>query len=383
MEEKPGTPHRELYALLHISPEATDEEIRKAYRQWAQVYHPDKYQSLQAILSSSSVSHSLYLLESPLIVYTVFVFALFSNGLNLYVNVIDRKFHELESLLMLLSVLIYVSLLPGQFSNLSEMNVIEDAVAFRIPINGTEPGFQSPETHASIVFPRLLWTTCPQYMVKTRLQKKKQGMDQSDFRKVLEELVNHFDARFEVIEARCQALANSYQSLSDKIDAGNGNGNDLSSWLAHAERYMGFYNIPEEQRVDVTAFHLEGEAFRWFEWMEYMVSGIPWMTFKEALLSRFGPTAYEDYFGEPTKLCQTDSLRDYQIAFERLSNRTTSITQTNLAQQFSCIGELLTEGDELNEATDEKNPPDGNLEVVDMQPEAILDHRIVKRRDPP
>ncbi|KAJ7952500.1 chaperone protein dnaJ 13 [Quillaja saponaria] len=40
-----GQPNRELYALLHISPEASDEEIRKAYRQWAQVYHPDKYQA--------------------------------------------------------------------------------------------------------------------------------------------------------------------------------------------------------------------------------------------------------------------------------------------------------------------------------------------------
>uniref|UniRef100_A0A1D1YMZ9 Chaperone protein dnaJ 13 n=1 Tax=Anthurium amnicola TaxID=1678845 RepID=A0A1D1YMZ9_9ARAE len=37
-------PERELYALLHISPEASNEEIRRAYRQWAQVYHPDKYQ---------------------------------------------------------------------------------------------------------------------------------------------------------------------------------------------------------------------------------------------------------------------------------------------------------------------------------------------------
>ncbi|KAL7165090.1 hypothetical protein ACSBR2_040882 [Camellia fascicularis] len=42
-----GPPNKELYALLHISPEASDEEIRKAYRQWAQVYHPDKYQSPQ------------------------------------------------------------------------------------------------------------------------------------------------------------------------------------------------------------------------------------------------------------------------------------------------------------------------------------------------
>lgn len=38
---------KELYALLHISPEASDEEIRKAYRQWAQIYHPDKYQAPQ------------------------------------------------------------------------------------------------------------------------------------------------------------------------------------------------------------------------------------------------------------------------------------------------------------------------------------------------
>ncbi|KAK3041098.1 hypothetical protein RJ639_026895 [Escallonia herrerae] len=40
-----GPPSRELYAMLHISPDASDEEIRKAYRQWAQVYHPDKFQS--------------------------------------------------------------------------------------------------------------------------------------------------------------------------------------------------------------------------------------------------------------------------------------------------------------------------------------------------
>ncbi|CAK9181936.1 unnamed protein product [Ilex paraguariensis] len=46
-EAENGPPNRELYALLHISPQASDEEIRKAYRQWAQVYHPDKYQAPQ------------------------------------------------------------------------------------------------------------------------------------------------------------------------------------------------------------------------------------------------------------------------------------------------------------------------------------------------
>ncbi|VFQ88432.1 unnamed protein product [Cuscuta campestris] len=42
-----GSSNKELYALLNISPEASTEEIRKAYRQWAQVYHPDKYQAPQ------------------------------------------------------------------------------------------------------------------------------------------------------------------------------------------------------------------------------------------------------------------------------------------------------------------------------------------------
>lgn len=41
--------NKELYALLHVSPDASDEEIRKAYRQWAQIYHPDKYQAPQAM----------------------------------------------------------------------------------------------------------------------------------------------------------------------------------------------------------------------------------------------------------------------------------------------------------------------------------------------
>ncbi|KMS97884.1 hypothetical protein BVRB_5g123130 isoform B [Beta vulgaris subsp. vulgaris] len=46
MEEKEYSgPNRELYGLLNISPDASTEEIRKAYRQWAQVYHPDKYQA--------------------------------------------------------------------------------------------------------------------------------------------------------------------------------------------------------------------------------------------------------------------------------------------------------------------------------------------------
>ncbi|KAJ7548823.1 hypothetical protein O6H91_07G028600 [Diphasiastrum complanatum] len=39
--------NRELYALLHLDPDCSDDDIKRAYRQWAQIYHPDKHRSPQ------------------------------------------------------------------------------------------------------------------------------------------------------------------------------------------------------------------------------------------------------------------------------------------------------------------------------------------------
>ena len=47
--ERDGRPERELYALLHLAPEASDDDVKRAYRQWAQVYHPDKHQTPQVL----------------------------------------------------------------------------------------------------------------------------------------------------------------------------------------------------------------------------------------------------------------------------------------------------------------------------------------------
>lgn len=47
--DQDGRPDRELYALLHLSPEASDDDVKRAYRQWVQVYHPDKHQTPQVV----------------------------------------------------------------------------------------------------------------------------------------------------------------------------------------------------------------------------------------------------------------------------------------------------------------------------------------------
>lgn len=60
--EKDDQPARELYALLHLSPEASDDDIKKAYRQWAQVYHPDKHQTPQVASPAHRQSNLFFLL---------------------------------------------------------------------------------------------------------------------------------------------------------------------------------------------------------------------------------------------------------------------------------------------------------------------------------
>lgn len=55
-EQNEEQDNRGLYAVLNLSPEASDEEIRRAYRQWAQLYHPDKYQSPNVCIVKLSIT---------------------------------------------------------------------------------------------------------------------------------------------------------------------------------------------------------------------------------------------------------------------------------------------------------------------------------------
>ena len=52
------------------------------------------------------------------------------------------------------------------------------------------------------------------------------------------------------------------------------------------------------------------------------------------MYARFGPTEFEDFFGDLTKLRQTTSVRDYQTQFEKLLTRAEKLTP---AQQVGCF----------------------------------------------
>ncbi|XP_073047860.1 chaperone protein dnaJ 13 [Primulina eburnea] len=107
MKERNEEPNnRELYALLHISPEASDEEIRRAYRQWAQVYHPDKYQDSQmkeiATENFQRICEAYEILtdENKRLVYDIYGMEGLTSGLELgpRLNKVEEIKEELERL---------------------------------------------------------------------------------------------------------------------------------------------------------------------------------------------------------------------------------------------------------------------------------------------
>ncbi|WCJ25926.1 Chaperone protein dnaJ 13 [Euphorbia peplus] len=101
-----GTLRRELYAVLQVSPEATEEEIKKAYRHWAQVYHPDKYQDFQmkeiATQNFQRICEAYEILsdESKRLIYDIYGMEGLTSGLELgpKLNKPEELKEELERL---------------------------------------------------------------------------------------------------------------------------------------------------------------------------------------------------------------------------------------------------------------------------------------------
>ncbi|KAL5789263.1 hypothetical protein ACOSQ2_004151 [Xanthoceras sorbifolium] len=92
---------------------------------------------------------------------------------------------------------------------------------------------------------------------------------------------------------------------------------DTTSWLCRVEQLFNFHHTPEGERVALASFRLEGDA-----------------QLCDGLHARFGPTQFEDFFGDLTKLQQVGSVCNYQTQFENLLSKVVSLPQSH---QISCF----------------------------------------------
>ena len=70
----------------------------------------------------------------------------------------------------------------------------------------------------------------------------------------------------------------------------------------------------------MVAYHLEGESQMWYQLFQDSEEMVTWKSLKAALYTRYGPTTFEDHFGDLTKLQLIGAVREYQLQFEQLLN---------------------------------------------------------------
>lgn len=78
--------------------------------------------------------------------------------------------------------------------------------------------------------------------------------------------------------------------------------------------------------MELASYHQNDDAQIWFDMMQAQEGTRSWMRLKEALNLQFGPSEYEDFYGDLTRLVQDSSVKDYTVKFNRLLARVGHIT---------------------------------------------------------
>ncbi|RVW50431.1 putative mediator of RNA polymerase II transcription subunit 36b [Vitis vinifera] len=126
--------------------------------------------------------------------------------------------------------------------------------------------------------------------------------------------------------------------LRTKIEFPRFAGDDPTEWFNRVAQFFEFQRTPEDQKVSLAAFHMEGEANQWWQWLNRTYKEenrtVTWTMFADELWARFGPTDGEDFDEALSHIKQSGSLRDYQREFEKLGNRVHGWTQKALVGTF-------------------------------------------------
>ncbi|MCI56834.1 hypothetical protein A2U01_0078085, partial [Trifolium medium] len=71
-------------------------------------------------------------------------------------------------------------------------------------------------------------------------------------------------------------------------------GTDPLGWIFKISQFFAYHNTPEEERIIVASFYLDGAALAWYQWMYQNDQIVSWNQFLHALELRFASTAYDD-----------------------------------------------------------------------------------------
>ena len=130
------------------------------------------------------------------------------------------------------------------------------------------------------------------------------------------------------------SLPLSNLSKSVRLDFPRFKRDDPASWIYKADQYFSFYQTPFNERLLMPSFHMDGDALVWFQDSDENGMFATWEGFSEALLTRFGNTAYDDPMESLIRLRQTTNVVVYKGKFEALSNRIKGLSDSH---KLSCF----------------------------------------------
>ena len=90
-----------------------------------------------------------------------------------------------------------------------------------------------------------------------------------DLNNTVTRFMHAFDQRLEErnvatmrLEVSSRNTTNNFPLRSMKIEVPHFDGTDVSSWIFKIEQFFQFYNTPNDQRIMISSFHLEGPCQR-------------------------------------------------------------------------------------------------------------------------
>lgn len=127
----------------------------------------------------------------------------------------------------------------------------------------------------------------------------------------------------------------SFSTKLAKLDFPKYNGTeDPTSWICRVEQFFDYQQSEEGEKLPLASYHLEGQAYMWYQLFKDSEEVLTWEAFKAAMHTHYGHTAFDDHFGDLTKLQQTGSVREYQLQFERLLSR---VQKLSTQHQLGCF----------------------------------------------
>lgn len=102
---------------------------------------------------------------------------------------------------------------------------------------------------------------------------------------------------------------------------------DPLGWISRCRHFFRHQHTPEEEKVDMASYHLDGIAQVWLLQFTDEFPDPTWAKFEEQCHLRFGPSVRSNKLGELSKLRQLGSVTDYQNHFEALVSRAGALTQ--------------------------------------------------------